>query len=259
MIKVGIAGCMGRMGQHLIDQVAHHPDLHFSAGLVAHNSEWVGKEIAPGVHATTDMDSFFASSDVIIDFTCPDASLESIKLAGVHKKPIIVGTSGLGEEHEQEALQSAKTSALILAPNTSLTVNVMLALAEKMASILGEEFDVEIEETHHRLKVDAPSGTAFAIGRSVAQGRNVDLDEKAIFDRHHANQARKPGEIGFTAMRGGQIAGEHMLHFHGDGESLSLNSRVFDRAIFAKGAIKAAHWLTQQKPGLYTMANVLGV
>lgn len=256
MIKIGIAGCKGRMGKELIKQVAEQKGVTLCAGLVA-SEENCANEISDNLYPTTDMNTFFRASDVVIDFTCPEASLENIKRASIQKTPILVGTSGLDEKHRKAAEATAKNTAIIIAPNTSLTVNVMLAMAKKMAAVLDESFDVEIEETHHRHKVDAPSGTAFAIGKSIAEGRGINLDSKAIFDRHHINKPRENGEIGFTAMRGGNIAGEHTVHFYGNGESLSLNSRVFDRAIFAKGALTAACWLSTQKPGLYTMADVL--
>ena len=258
MIKIGIAGCKGRMGKQLIKIIAEQRGVSLCAGLVSSEND-CADEINAGLNPTTNLEAFFDASDVVIDFTCPEASLKNLKLAGRKKVPILIGTSGLGDIHQKTAAESAKHTSIIIAPNTSLSVNVMLSMAKKMAAALDDSFDIEIAETHHRHKVDAPSGTAFAIGESVAEGRNVRLNEKAVYDRHDSNKPREVGEIGFTSMRGGSITGEHTLHFHGDGESISLNSQVFDRAIFAKVAVKAASWLNSQQPGLYTMADVLGI
>lgn len=253
-MKIGIAGCTGRMGQLLVKEVLASSDLYLAGGITR------DKENLPtNVPILLDAEDLFAVSDVVIDFTAPEASVMHARVAASIKKPLIIGTTGLSESQTAEITEAAKTAPILLTPNASLAMNVLMGLVRKVAATLGTEYAIEIFEAHHGKKVDAPSGTALALGRAAAEGRNISLQTKAVYDRHGHTGARTKDEIGFSVVRGGDVVGEHTVFFLGTGERLELTHRATDRALFAKGALQAARWLGKQPAGLYNMSDVLGL
>jgi 4-hydroxy-tetrahydrodipicolinate reductase len=215
---------------------------------------------AEGVRMCPDVATLAAASDVVIDFTNASAIQATAKSMANSAKPWVLGTSGLSAADEAAVAAAAETIAVVYAANFSAGVNLVLALAERMGAALpAESYDAEIVEMHHRQKVDAPSGTAVGIGRAVAMGRGVRLDEVMESGRHGHTGARKTGAIGFAALRGGQVVGEHTLIFASGTEHIALTHRAFDRRAFATGAVRAARWAATQPPRLYSMMDVLGM
>ncbi|MBL4894228.1 MAG: 4-hydroxy-tetrahydrodipicolinate reductase, partial [Emcibacter sp.] len=198
-------------------------------------------------------------SDVIIDFTCPTATVLHAAYATKYGTVHITGTTGMTEEDEKSLHNAAKSVAVVYASNFSLGVNLLFYLTRQAAAMLDEDFDIEILEMHHRHKVDAPSGTALSLGHQAAAGRGVALDDVADRGRDGITGARKRGDIGFAVLRGGNVAGEHTVSFNADSERIELTHKAGDRAIFARGAVKAALWAAQQDAGLYDMFDVLGL
>ncbi len=249
---VGIAGAAGRMGRLLAEEAQ-------AAGLiVAGGIERAGVDV-PGVLMFPDMAALGAACDVVIDFThASTAAAHAAALAGTGAAWVL-GTSGLTAEDDAAVRRAAERIAVVQAANFAPGMALVLALAERMAAALpADAYDAEIMEMHHRQKVDAPSGTATAIGRAVARGRGVRLEDVRDSGRDGETGARRAGAIGFAALRGGQVVGEHTLLFAADGEQVALTHRAFDRRAFAVGAIRAALWATGRAPGLYGMADVLG-
>jgi len=220
----------------------------------------MGGAIARAAAASDDVETVEATaeSDVFVDFTAPEALESNLRIATDAGRPILVGTTGLGEAHRRSLEAAAKALAVIHAPNTSLGVNLLRHLVGEAAARLGPDWDIEVLEMHHRHKKDAPSGTALLLGASAAEGRGSTLEALSRFDRF-AGGAREPGTIGYASLRGGSVAGEHVVIFAGDGERIELGHRADSRAIFARGALAAARWLAGRPPGLYTMADVLGL
>jgi 4-hydroxy-tetrahydrodipicolinate reductase len=197
---------------------------------------------------------------VVIEFSAPDATAAHVALAARHGTRHVIGTTGLGETQEQAIREAARSTAIMRAANMSLGVNLLFGLTERVARALAPDaFDIEIFEIHHRHKVDAPSGTALALGQAAARGRGIDLTEVADRGRDGLTGARKPGAIGFAALRGGDVVGDHAVIFAGGGERIELTHRATDRGIYARGAVTAARWLHGRPPGLYGMADVLGL
>ena len=213
-----------------------------------------GAKLGAKVDIGGDKEAAFKRCDVLIDFTSAKASREHVNLAVKHKKPLVVGTTGLSKVEEAALASAAKKTAVFYTANMSLGVNLLMSLVEQAAAKLDAAFDIEIFEAHHRHKVDAPSGTALALGRSAAKGRGVKLENVMSLER---NGRRKQGDIGFSVFRGGDVVGEHTVTFAGLGERLELTHKATDRAIFARGAVKAALWLTGKQAGLYSMRDML--
>ena len=242
MARIGIIGSEGRMGQALAEAIAA-----------------AGEMLAGGVDKGGDASALAASSDVLVDFSSPaalEANLDAAVAAGV---PIVVGTTGLEERHHWLCDSAAETIAVLQTGNTSLGVTLLAHLVRDAASRLGEDWDIEIAETHHRMKRDAPSGTALLLGEAAAAGRGIALDGNSERGRDGITGARSPGAVGFASLRGGSVAGDHTVHFLGEGERLSLSHLAEDRAIFARGAVRAAQWLIGKPAGRYTMPQVLGL
>jgi 4-hydroxy-tetrahydrodipicolinate reductase len=250
MIGIGVLGASGRMGKAIIAHLHDRPGMKLVA---AYSRDAVSLEEDGLVRR--DHASVFAAADVILDFTSPYALEAHLHQAILAKKPLIVGTTGLDKEHKQLLAQAGEHIPLVYAENTSIGANLMIYLVNHIARFLDDSFDIEILEVHHRHKVDAPSGTALALGRAAARGRNIDFDNNASLNRLGI---RRPQSIGFSAQRGGSIVGEHTVSFLGDEESFSLTHHSFSRDILAKGALLAVAWIIRQQPGLYTMADVLG-
>ena len=243
MARIGIIGSAGRMGHALQEAVVA-----------------AGHEYAGGVDKDTgDIVRLSKESDVLVDFSSPAALEANLDAAMAALTPIVVGTTGLEERHHWLLDEAAKTVAVLQTGNTSLGVNLLAHLVREAASRLGEDWDIEIVETHHRMKVDAPSGTALLLGEAAAEGRGIPLGQNSVSGRDGITGARREGTIGFAALRGGLVAGDHTVHFLADAEHLSLRHHAENRGIFAKGAVKAAEWLAGQEAGRFTMKEVLGL
>jgi len=219
----------------------------------------MGQAIAEAAELRDDVRLSEHHPDVFVDFSAPDAVEEHLRQALRARKPILIGTTGLGAGHHRLIDEAAAQIPLIHAANTSLGVNLLAHLVRETAARLGEDWDLEIVEMHHRMKVDSPSGTALMLGRAGAEGRGVELDSVATRGRDGIAGPREPGRIGFASLRGGSVAGEHLAIFAAEGERLELGHRAESRAIFARGAIEAALWLVGKPAGRYSMADVLGL
>lgn len=264
-IRMGVVGCAGRMGVNLLRQIAALEGASIGGGTERPGHGAQGRDIGDvsglgtlGLTVGDDPKAMFSEVDVVLDFTAAEASVIHAGIAADAGTALISGTTGL--EHEQEAriAAAAERTAIVRAANFSLGVNLLLALTQRSASLLGEDFDIEIVEMHHRYKVDAPSGTALALGLAAAAGREVDHDAVAVRGRDGLTGERVRGSIGYAALRGGNVAGEHSVVFAADDERVELTHKASDRAIFARGAVRAAQWAVGQSPGLYNMADVLG-
>lgn len=265
-MKIGIAGCGGRMGRMLAATVLGTPGASLVGGTERAGHEALGLDIgtlagapAAGVAVSEDAGAMFAEADVVIDFTAPGLVLEHARLAIANETALVVGTTGLKADHEAALEKAAAKVAVVQAANMSVGVNLLLGLTRQVAAVLDESFDIEIVEMHHRHKVDAPSGTALALGRAAAEGRGVGLDDVARRARDGIIGARPSGEIGFATLRGGDVVGEHTVVFAGEGERIELTHKASSRAIFARGAIRAALWTHGRSPGRYSMRDVLGL
>lgn len=257
-MKIGIVGCNGRVGTLLIEELllGNWTEKGLSlAGGSARNAQ----QIKGDFFKTESEEELFEQSDCIIDFTLPEGTLTHAKLAAKHKTTLIVGTTGLTADDEQQLRDAAKETTIIYAANMSVGVNLLLALVEQAASKLADEWDIEIFESHHKHKIDAPSGTALAIGKAAATGRSQSLENLADYNRHGTTGAREKGKIGFSVARGGDVVGEHTAFFFSDGERLELTHKATNRSLFAKGALHAAAWSDGKEPGLYSMRDVLGL
>lgn len=242
MARIGIIGSEGRMGRAIAEVIAAS-----------------GDELAGGVDNGGDICALAAHSDVLIDFSSPvalEANLDAAVDAGI---PIVVGTTGLEERHHWLIDTAAQSIPVLQTGNTSLGVTLLAHLVQEAASRLGDDWDIEIVETHHRMKVDAPSGTALLLGEAAAKGRSVSLADASVRGRDGITGKREAGTIGFAALRGGSVAGDHTVHFLADNERLSFSHLAENRTIFAKGAVKAAQWLLRKHAGRYTMPEVLGL
>ena len=252
-MKVAIAGAGGRMGQALIDAVLADRSLTLAAAFELAGSPAVGRQ-AGAIRIGSDPEAALAA-DVLIDFTRPEATLSHLK----HAKAMVIGTTGLTDAQKRQVQDAARRIAIVMAANFAVGVNAVYKLAETAARILGEDYDVEIVEAHHRHKVDAPSGTALKLGELVAGALGRKLGEVAAHGREGDTGERPAREIGFHAIRGGDIVGEHTVIFAGAGERVEVAVRSQSRLTYAAGALRAARWLEGRGPGLYDMADVLGL
>ncbi len=255
-IKIGVVGCNGRVGKLIIAELLSGDwddhGLELSGGS-ARNIE----DQNSSFFITNNEEELFEKSDVIIDFTLPEAIENHAKLAVKHKATLIVGTTGLTQNDEEMLKSAAKETSIIYSANMSVGVNLLLALVEQAAARLDPDWDIEIFEAHHKYKVDAPSGTAIAVGRAAATGRGNSLENLADYNRHGHTGAREKGKIGFSVARGGDVVGEHTAFFYGAGERLELSHKATNRSLFAKGALRAAIWSNNAEAGLYSMRDVL--
>ncbi|MGK2908654.1 MAG: 4-hydroxy-tetrahydrodipicolinate reductase [Sphingobium sp.] len=255
MTSIGIYGATGRMGQ-AIAFAAHEAGVGIAGGA---DREGRSGEIAPGIAIGNDALALAEVSDVLIDFSSPSALGDHLDSCIAARRPIVIGTTGLEHVHHALIYQAAQQIAVIQTGNTSLGVNLLAALVEDAARRLGNDWDIEIVEMHHRHTVDAPSGTALLLGEAAAKGRGVALADSAVRGRDGITGAREAGSIGFASLRGGSVSGDHQIIFAADGERIELGHRAESRAIFARGAIKAALWLATQPAGRYDMKSVLGL
>lgn len=265
-MKIGIPGAAGRMGQALTRQVTATDGCTVVAATEVPDHPALGRDcgalagIEPlGVAVSDDPQAMFRAAGAVLDFTLPGAAARHAELAAAEGTMLVVGTTGLGA-NEQAALEAAAAHVeVVQAPNMSLAVNLLFRLTEQVASLLDDDYDIEIVEMHHRHKIDAPSGTALGLGRAAARARGVAFDEVAARGRDGVTGARPRGEIGLAALRGGDVTGEHSVIFAADGERLELAVRSSNRQTYARGAVQAARWAEGRGPGLYTMADVLGL
>lgn len=267
-IRIGILGAAGRMGQMVAREILSRQDgACVLAAAVDHDKSWaLGRDSGEmlgagpcGVKISADKEGAFAACDVLIDFTTPDATERHAALAHLHKKALVVGTTGLSMVEEAALEAAAKNAPVLHSANMSVGVNLLLSLVEQAAALLGPEYDIEIFEAHHRLKTDAPSGTALALGQAAAKGRKISLNEALVPARFGQIGPRVPGSIGISVFRGGDVVGDHAVTFAGTGERIELSHKASDRSLFAKGALHAALWLHNKPAGLYAIRDVLAL
>ncbi|MGI9419018.1 MAG: 4-hydroxy-tetrahydrodipicolinate reductase [Geminicoccaceae bacterium] len=266
-MKIGILGCAGRMGRALLAEVLETEGCALAGGTEMPGHTALGQDLGAlagvddiGLVAGDDAAGLIAASDVVIEFSSVDATLRHVAMSAEHGTAHVIGTTGFNDEAKAEIVAAAERTRLVWAANMSLGVNLLLGLTERVARSLGPEaFDIEIVETHHRNKIDAPSGTALALGEAAARGRGVALADVADRGRDGVTGARSTGAIGFAALRGGDVVGDHSVVFAGLGERIELTHKASDRQIYARGAVHAARWLSDRPAGLYDMIDVLGL
>lgn len=256
-VRIGIIGAAGQMGQALAEAIAQEPKAELSGGVGRPGSDSIEKPLAPGLSLliSDDAKALAQASDVLIDFSSPSALPATLALG----RPIVVGTTGLEPPHHALLDEAAKKLPVLQSANMSLGVNLLAALVEQTAAALGDDWDIEILEMHHRHKIDAPSGTALLLGEAAAKGRNITLTERSVKSRDGIGGPRKTGDIGFACLRGGSVPGDHHVIFATQDERLELSHSAQSRIIFARGALKAALWLINQPAGRYTMRDALGL
>ena len=267
MVRVAVAGAGGRMGQALIEAMLSDRELALAAALDVPGSPLAGRDAgerfgrATGVVVDSDIDAATAAADVLIDFTRPEGTLAHLAACVRHRTAAVVGTTGLSDAQKAELANCARTIPVVFAPNMSVGVNVLLALVETAARQLGPQYDIEIVEMHHRHKVDAPSGTALGLGAAAAKGAGLELGKSAVYAREGTIGERKRGAIGFAALRGGDVVGEHTVIFAGAGERVELSHKAASRQNFATGALRAVHFVAARRgdgvAGLFDMQDVL--
>jgi len=257
-LKVVVAGAGGKMGQALIEGVLADASLQLAAALDASASPAVGRNVG-GIKVSSDVRKAVAAGDVLIDFTRPEGTIAHLDACARAGKPIVIGTTGISEPLRKAILQAARRIPIAMSPNFAVGVNAVFRLAEVAAGILGDGYDVEIVEAHHRHKVDAPSGTALKLGEIIAAALKRDLRKNAKHGREGDTGVRPAKQIGFHAIRGGDIVGEHTVIFAGTGERVEVTVRSQSRMTYALGALRAAKFLRGKRPGLYDMNDVLGL
>jgi len=265
-MRLIVAGAGGRMGRALTRVIADTPGAVLVGALEAPTSELLGKDAGVlaglpvnGVKLSADLWTLSADADGILDFTVPRATIANVAIAAQRGLVHIIGTTGLSPSDDAVIKSVTSRAVVVKSGNMSLGVNLLAALVKRVAQALDDSFDIEVLEMHHKGKVDAPSGTALMLGEAAAAGRGIKLEEHSARGRDGVTGARQAGDIGFASLRGGTAAGDHSVIFAGASERLTLSHHAEDRMIFAHGALKAALWARGRKPGLYTMADVLGL
>ncbi len=266
MLKIAITGAAGRMGKTLIEACQQAEDCSVTAAIERPGISLIGADAGElagvgtlSVQLVDDVASVVGDFDTLIDFTSIETTLNNLEICKANGKHIIIGTTGFNDEQKQTIKDAAEKTAVVFAPNMSVGVNLCLKLLEMAASVLNEDYDIEIIEAHHRHKVDAPSGTALRMGEVVAETLGRDLSECAVYGREGHTGAREPGTIGFETIRAGDIVGEHTVMFATEGERVEITHKASSRMTFAKGAVRAAKWLQGKEKGLYDMQDVLGL
>ncbi len=265
-IAIGIVGCAGHMGRMLIRSVLETDGVALAGGTEAPGSPALGQDLgllaglsATGTTATGESSDLFARATAVIDFTAPKATRRHADIAAETKTALVIGTTGLLAEDGKAIETAAQRTPVVWAANMSLGVTLLTELVRRVAASLNPDYDIEVVEMHHRRKVDAPSGTALALGRAAAEGRGVDLAAVSQRVRDGQTGPRKRGDIGFAALRGGDVVGDHSVIFAAEGERLELTHKASSREIYARGAVTAARWVAGKPPGLYSMKDVLGL
>ena len=257
-LRILVVGALGRMGERVRACIEHSPGLSLGAALEASEHAGMGSELAEGVVVSDDVKAALGRSDVAVVFAVPDPTVRFLEAASEAGIPAVVGTTGCSAEQHARIESAARHIPLVLAGNFSVAVNVLIHLTRRAAALL-PEYQAEILELHHAHKIDAPSGTALALGSAIAEARGLELDKQAVLAREGQTGVRPDGAIGFQALRGGDVAGEHTVFFLGTGERVELSHRASTRDHFAAGALRAARWVHGREPGLYDMQQVLGL
>jgi 4-hydroxy-tetrahydrodipicolinate reductase len=265
-MRLIVAGAGGRMGRTLVHAIAAMDGAVLAGAVDAPGSAVIGRDAGElaglgqnGIVVAADVAPLLAQADGLLDFTIPAATLALAELTAKAGLVHVIGTTGLSAEDDKLIALAAKRAVIVKSGNFSMGVNLLEALVKRVARTLGEDFDVEVLEMHHNKKVDAPSGTALMLGRAAAAGRGVNLEQRSVRGRDGHTGAREAGDIGFASLRGGSVVGDHTVIFAGPAERIELSHKAEDRMIFARGAVRAALWARGQKPGLYSMADVLGL
>ncbi len=266
MTRIAIAGAAGRMGKALIESTHKHPESSLAAAIVRPGSSLIGVDAGElgnvgklNVSVSASLEEVVADFDVLIDFSSPAATLENIKICAAHNKPIVIGTTGFSVAEKEELLSYQSSIPLLLSANFSTGVNLCFKLLDLAARVLGDDYDVEVYEAHHRHKVDSPSGTAVRMGEVLANALERDLQKVAVYGREGQIGARPRDTIGFATVRGGDVVGDHTVMFMADGERVEITHKASNRLAFSNGAVRAAIWLKQQRPGLFDMQDMLGL
>lgn len=264
-IRLGVVGAAGRMGLALVREILAREGCRLAGATERPGSPQIGRDVGSlaglgetGCRIGADAAALFAAADAVLDFTSPEATLRHVALAAERGVAHVIGTTGLDRPALAAIAEAATKTAIVQSANMSLGVTLLLELTRQAASRLDADFDIEIVEMHHRMKVDAPSGTALALGAAAAAGRGVPLSEVSARGRDGITGARRRGDIGFASLRGGNVVGDHTVVLAADNERIELTHKAADRAIFARGAVRAALWAQGRPPGLYSMADVLG-
>jgi 4-hydroxy-tetrahydrodipicolinate reductase len=264
MLKVIVSGVAGKMGSTILRRVLMDSSLKLAGALEREGHLWLGKDAGnvmgfdkAGVIVTDKFPQM--RGDVIIDFTTKEATFSLLDLAVKNKISMVIGTTGLNEKDREEITKASKKIPIVFSPNMSIGINLLFKLLPEAVKVLGDEYDIEIYEEHHRHKKDAPSGTALAFGEIIAKSFGKELKDVGVFERKGITGERKKGTIGIQSIRAGDIVGDHTVLFATDGERIEFTHRATSRDNFARGAIRAAKWVVQQKPGLYSMMDVLGI
>jgi 4-hydroxy-tetrahydrodipicolinate reductase len=265
-MRIAIAGAAGKMGRALTRIASETPDIEIAGGLEAANSPHLGADMGElagigviGKKVGGDSAALFAVVDGVLDFTLPRATVAMCEASANAGIVHVIGTTGLSESDEAAISKAAQGARIVKSGNMSLGVTLLAALVKKTAAVLREDFDIEILEMHHRQKVDAPSGTALLLGKAAAEGRGIELKDRSVRIRDGHTGPRPSGSIGFATLRGGSVVGEHSVIFAGNSERIELSHKAESRDIFARGAMRAVLWARDKKPGLYSMADVLGL
>ena len=265
-MRLIVAGAGGRMGRTLVKTISQTPGAVLTGALEAPSSELLGQDAgvlaglpANGVKLSSDLWELSKNADGVIDFTVPQATIANVAIAAERRLVHVIGTTGLSASDDAVIKSVTSRATVVQSGNMSLGVNLLAALVKRVAKSLDQDFDIEVLEMHHKMKIDAPSGTALMLGEAAAAGRGVKLPERSVRSRDGFTGAREPGDIGFATLRGGTVVGDHTVIFAGADERIELSHKAGDRALFATGAVKAALWAQHQKPGFYTMFDVLGL
>lgn len=266
MVKIIVAGAAGKMGSRITALSKEYPELKLAGAFEKKGHPSIGKDIGAivgigdiGLKLSGSLEEIINNSDVIIDFTSPESTKENLKLASQKGKAMVIGTTGLSKEDMKEIEPLTKKIPCVLASNMSTGVNLLLKVLKDIAKVLGDEYDIEIVESHHRLKKDAPSGTALKMAQVIADAVNRNLDEVAVYSRKGMIGQRTKKEIGIQTVRAGDIVGEHTVLFGGLGERIEITHKASSRDTFARGALRAAVWISGKPAGLYDMQDVLGL
>ena len=266
MIKAGVVGFGGRMGSLIARLILESPDMSLSGALEDASHPSVGRDAAEalgfskkGIPVSSGFPDAFDGSDLIIDFTFPVVTLKTAEYASRTGKSIVIGSTGFSAEQKENIASFASKIPIVMSPNMSIGVNVLFKIVDMAAKLLDESYDAEIVEAHHKMKKDAPSGTALAIAQVIAKARGVELEKHARYERHGMIGQRPMGEIGIQTVRAGDIVGEHCVMFAGGGERIEITHKAHSRENFARGALAAARWIVGKNPGLYSMTDVLGI
>jgi 4-hydroxy-tetrahydrodipicolinate reductase len=266
MIRIAIAGAAGRMGRNLVKAVHHYQQTVVGAGSERPESSLVGVDVGElcgeghfDIALVDNLENVIEDFDAIIDFTAPASTLANLELCKKHRKCIVIGTTGFSDEEKAIIDKTALEVPIVMAPNYSVGVNLVFKLLEKAAKVMGSYCDVEIIESHHRHKVDAPSGTALGMGEAIASAMGKRLEDIAVYTREGITRERRRDEIGFSTVRAGDIVGEHTAMFADIGERVEISHKASDRMTFANGAVRAAQWLVGKPAGFYTMTDVLSL